>query len=66
LLVSHHFPWLAQVYAQRKLSDKINLTGCVIKKVFINYALKKKQISLFSYQYGEKEKFIISAGEKFA
>ena len=38
-------PCLAQVYAQRKLSDKINLTGCVIKKVFINYVLKKSRLT---------------------
>jgi len=41
-------PCLAHVYAQHKLSDKINLTECAIKKVLINYVLKKSRLTHFS------------------
>jgi uncharacterized protein len=38
-------PCPAQVYAQRKLSNKMNLTECLIKRVFIHYALKKSRLT---------------------
>lgn len=34
-------PCPAQVYAQRKISNKMNLTECSIKRVFINYVYEK-------------------------
>jgi len=38
-------PCPAQVYAQRKLSNKMNLTECSIKRVFINYVLKERRLA---------------------
>lgn len=48
-------PCLAQVYAYRNSSDKINLTACAIKKAFIDYVVEKyKSTQLFTDKSANK------------
>lgn len=50
-------PCPAQVYAQRKILNKMSLTECSIKRVFINYVLKKSRLTYPSVNIISQGKF---------